>query len=375
MKTSSWSRTIRLATLVLLSSLAFGSPAMAAEKRVLMLVSSNGTEARPELSYDLEELAQSYLVLNDNGVGLDIASPRGGAVLVKDNRDSLAYIRRFKALADGQLENTIASADVDLGRYDGIFIVGGSGAMIDLPSHGPTQRLLGEAAAGHQVIAAVCHGPAAIADIRLPDGEYFVSGKRVTGFSNVEERAFSAEHLDAFPFMLEDRLAANGATFGHNAPMLPHVAVDGRLITAQNPGAVAKAAEAMVLALGLPLQERPPFADERTLMLISQARQVGAVAIDLALATPDHGIDMDYLALYGFYAYRLADEADKPRELDLALVIGGHFSHPEFDAQLIANTFEQGWEAQARTLYERFVERFPGHARTAELAALLDRRE
>lgn len=358
---------------LLVVAMACSGMAMAAQKRVLMLISSHGTESQPELSYDLEELAQSYLVLNDNGVALDIASPAGGPVLIKTNKDGLEYIQRFKAIATGQLEDTLPTEDIDLDRYDGVFIVGGGGAMIDLPAHPPTQAMLQAAVAAKHVIAAVCHGPAAIADIRTPDGEYFVSGKRVNGFTTVEERAFSAEHMAQFPFLLQERLTRNGAHFVHNAPMLPYVAVDGNLITAQNPGSVAKAAEAMVLALGLPLTARQPFPDERTLMLLSEARQVGPFAIDLALAMPDHAIDMNYLALYGFYAYRLADDADKPVELALMHAIARHFTHPEFDAQLIANSVEQGQMAQAGKLYDAFVARYPDHAYVGTLAARLGR--
>ena len=344
---------------------------LADDKRVLMLISSYGTEANPELSYDLEELAQSYLVLHDNGVKLDVASPKGGAVLVKNNKDSLQYIQRFKALAGAKLAHTLKTQDTDVSKYDGVFIVGGAGAMLDLPADVATQQLLTRAVRSDKVITAVCHGPAAIADIKLDDGSYFVAGKRVNGFTNLEEHAFSSEHLSLFPFLLEDRLTENGAQFVHNAPMLPYVAVDGNLITAQNPGSVAKAAEAMVLALGLPVVARTPFSDEKTMGLISQARQNGPVVIDLALQQPDHNIDINYLALYGFYAYRLADEADKVRELALMHTVSKHFSHPEFDAQLIVQSLEQGMSAQANELYQQFANRYPGHKYVAELKAKL----
>ncbi|MGI5308683.1 DJ-1/PfpI family protein [Rheinheimera sp. WS51] len=344
---------------------------LADEKRVLMLISSNGTPANPELSYDLEELAQSYLVLHDNGVKLDIASPKGGAVLVKNNKDSLEYIQRFKALASKQLADTLATKDTDISQYDGVFVVGGAGAMLDLPADQATQSLLTKAAVKDKVITAVCHGPAAIADIKLPDGRYFVAGKRVNGFTNIEEQAFSSEHIAMFPFLLQDRLVKNGAQFVHNAPMLPYVAVDGNLITAQNPGSVAKAAEAMVLALGLPVKARQPFSDENTMQLLSQARQNGPVVIDLALQNSNHNIDINYLALYGFYAYRLADEADKARELAIMHTISKHFSHPEFDAQLIVQSSEQGLTAQAKMAYQEFVKRYPEHKYVAELKAKL----
>lgn len=358
---------MRLLTLILTGMILISPIVSAEEKRVLMLISSYGSEANPELSYDLEELAQSYLVLHDNGVKLDIASPKGGAVLVKNNKDSLEYIQRFKSLASAQLAKTLATAGTDLKLYDGVFIVGGSGAMLDLPSHQATQQLLTNAVYSDKVITAVCHGPAAIADIKLPDAGYFVAGKRVNGFTNIEEQAFSSEHIAMFPFLLQDRLVKNGAQFVHNAPMLPYVAVDGNLITAQNPGSVAKAAEAMVLALGLPVKARQPFSDENTMQLLSQARQNGPVVIDLALQSTEHNIDINYLALYGFYAYRLADEADKARELAIMHTISKHFSHPEFDAQLIVQSLEQGLLQQAKTVYQQLVERYPEHKYVTEL--------
>lgn len=358
-------------TYVLASMLVLSTAAFAQEKRVLMLISSYGTADNPELSYDLEELAQSYLVLHDNGVKLDIASPKGGAVLVKNNKDTLDYIQRFKSLAGEKLAHTLTTRDTDIRQYDGVFIVGGAGAMLDLPADQATQILLTKAAEKAKVITAVCHGPAAIADIKLPDGRYFVAGRRVNGFTNAEEHAFSSEHLSLFPFLLQDRLIKNGAHFVHNAPMLPYVAVDGKLITAQNPGSVAKAAEAMVLALGLPVVQRTPFSDENTMALLSQARQNGPVVIDLALQNAEHNIDINYLALYGFYAYRLASDADKAQELAIMHTISKHFSHPEFDAQLVLQSLEQGLTAQAKAVYQQFVQRYPEHQYVSTLKTKL----
>ncbi|RUO41981.1 hypothetical protein CWE22_07520 [Pseudidiomarina aestuarii] len=339
-------------------------------KRVLMLISSNGTEQAPELSYDLEELAQAYLVLYDNGIRIDIMSPKGGAVLVKNNKDDLAYIQRFKKLALKQLGNTLAPTDVDLSDYHAVFVIGGSGAMIDLPADDATQALLSSAVNGDMTIVAVCHGPAALVNLQNEDGSWFVGGKRMNSFTNTEEHAFSAEHIEHFPFLLEDKLRERGAIFVNNAPMLPYVSIDGNLITAQNPGSVAKAAEATVLALGLPLQERQPFSDEATMALISAARETGSTMLDLALAREADSYDMNYLALYGFYAYRLADEQNKARELELMHTIRKYFSHPEYDTQLILNLLEQGQREQALGIFEEFKVKFAGHSNLSKLEAL-----
>ena len=361
---------LMLGSCYLSSAMAQTASKESSDKRVLMLISSNGTEQTPELSYDLEELAQAYLVLYDNGIRIDIMSPKGGAVLVKNNKDDLAYIQRFKELALNQLENTLAPTDVDLSNYHAVFIIGGSGAMIDLPADAATQTLLRSAVNSDMTIAAVCHGPAALVNLQNNDGSWFVDGKRMNSFTNTEEHAFSAEHIEHFPFLLEDKLKERGAIFVNNAPMLPYIAVDGNLITAQNPGSVAKAAEATVLALGLPLQARQPFHDEATMALISAARETGSAMLDLALARDVDNYDMNYLALYGFYAYRLADEQDKPRELVLMQTIRKYFSHPEYDTQLILNLLEQGQREPALEIFEEFKAKFAGHSNLAKLEAL-----
>jgi len=81
----------------------------------------------------------------------------------------------------------------------------------------------------------------------LPDGSPLVKGRRVTGFTNEEERAAGFDKL--MPFLLEDRLKELGATFV-GAPMWSdHVERDGRLITGQNPQSSASAAKAVIEAL------------------------------------------------------------------------------------------------------------------------------
>lgn len=340
--------------------------------RVLMLISGYGTEAQPELSYDLEELAQAYLVLHDNGVNIDIATPKGGPVLIKSNKDNLEYIQRFKSIALHQLKDTLSSDSIDSYNYQGVFIVGGAGAMFDLPSEASTQAMLTTFAAQRKMIAAVCHGPAAIADITLPDGQFLVAGKQVNAFTNIEEQAFSGEHIDMFPFLVQDKLTENGARFMHNDPMLPFVATDDNLITAQNPSSVPRAAEALLLKLGVTPKPRQPFKDEATMQLVATAKQTGVVAIDLALAKSPEDYDLNYLALYGFYAYALASEENKQRELDLMETISSHFSHPEYETALIKALFEQNRIEQAYRRFETFLKHYPDHKNTAELAALLD---
>lgn len=343
----------------------------AESNKVLMLISGYGSESRPELSYDLEELAQAYLVLHDNGVQLEIATPKGGPVLVKSNKDDLPFIQRFKSLALDKLANTLSTKTVAVDNYNGVFIVGGAGAMFDLPKDESTQAMLTKFVASNTNIAAVCHGPAAIANIKLPNGEFFIADKQVNSFSNVEEHAFSGEHISEFPFLIQNKLIENGANYVHNDPMLPFVAMDGNLITAQNPPSVPKAAEALLFKLGITPKPRTLFKDEATMALIAKAKNSGSVAIDLALAAAPESYDLNYLALYGFYAYPLASEENKAKELDLMKTIANYFSHPEYEVQLIRALAEQKQTKEARARLDVFVQQYPEHNAKEKLVALV----
>ena len=97
------------------------------------------------------------------------------------------------------------------------------------------------------MIAAVCHGPAGLVGATLADGSPLVKGKRVTGFTNEEERAAGFDTL--MPFLLEDRLRELGATFVGAPPWTDHVERDGNLITGQNPQSSLSTARAVVEAL------------------------------------------------------------------------------------------------------------------------------
>ena len=56
-------------------------------------------------------------------------------------------------------------------------------------------------------LSAVCHGPAALAHLKLPSNEgYLLDGYRVIGFSNVEEEQVGLMAVVPFFRLLEDAL-------------------------------------------------------------------------------------------------------------------------------------------------------------------------
>ena len=79
------------------------------------------------------------------------------------------------------------------------------------------------------------------------DGEYFVKGKTVTGFSNTEEEG--VQLTDVVPFLLEDALKSHGGNYKKGTDWESYVVEDGLLITGQNPASSEEAAKRLLAKL------------------------------------------------------------------------------------------------------------------------------
>jgi putative intracellular protease/amidase len=55
-----------------------------------------------------------------------------------------------------------------------------------------------------KIVSAICHGPAAIVNIKDANGKNIVTGRRVTSFSNTEEE--QVKLTKAIPYLVETRL-------------------------------------------------------------------------------------------------------------------------------------------------------------------------
>jgi putative intracellular protease/amidase len=120
--------------------------------------------------------------------------------------------------------------------------------MWDLPLDSSIAKIASKIYEANGVVAAVCHGPAGLTNIKLSTGEYLIKGKKVNGFSNEEEELVKLSNI--IPFLLEDRLKAIGGIYEKSEPWQSHVTIDGRLITGQNPQSAKAVGTAIVKALG-----------------------------------------------------------------------------------------------------------------------------
>ncbi len=129
-------------------------------------------------------------------------------------------------------------------EYVAIFYAGGHGAMWDFADNKELAEIARKIYESNGIIGAVCHGPAGLVNIKLNNGKYLVDGKKINAFTNEEEVAVKLENV--VPFMLETKLTEHGAIFEKSGLWQPHVTVDQRVITGQNPQSAKLVGEAML---------------------------------------------------------------------------------------------------------------------------------
>ena len=123
-------------------------------------------------------------------------------------------------------------------------------AMFDLADDATSQQIVREFWEAGKVVSAVCHGPAALVNVKLSDGSSLLQGKSVTAFPNAAESELKL--TDAVPFSLEDALnKSSGGKFDAPAKSFDEkVVIDGKLITGANPNSSTAVGQAIAKAIG-----------------------------------------------------------------------------------------------------------------------------
>ena len=304
------------------------------QPKVLLVVSSEGRDNGKRPGFEMDEYALAYMVLRDNKLDVEVASPNGGAVEADRFNPEADHIKAFMADTEGQhlLKNTRRTQDIKLGEHQAIMIIGGKGAMFDLPKDAALRTLL----AGHYwrggLLAAVCHGPAAFADIKLPNGTPLVEGKRMTGFTDEEETAFGKKWVKEYPFLLETKMRANGAIWDEASLMMPKLVVDGRLITGQNPFSTVQAAEEIVRGLGRKPVARTAFTEEASMQLVERwlsGEEDQVRALLKADAANAKRYKTDLIGFLGVAHFKAAtDNNARQRALSIMLMAEPYMPHP-----------------------------------------------
>ncbi len=220
--------------------------------KILFVLTSHGKiEATGEdTGFYFGEAAQPWDALTCAGHEVEFASPLGGKAprtrVKLDDPADRAFLENAQAVH--AIDHTLAIDDVDPAAYDAVHLPGGHGTMWDFAQSARLASIIAEIYERGGLVCAICHGPAGLVNVKLSDNSYLVAGKRLTSFTDEEESAVGKDHV--VPYLLETALRDRGANFCKAANFEPHVVVDGRLLTGQNPVSSRLLGNAVVRALG-----------------------------------------------------------------------------------------------------------------------------
>jgi putative intracellular protease/amidase len=221
-------------------------------KKILIPVTNHGTlgttdQANGTYSPELTHALHAFL---EAGFEYDIASIKGGKAPIYGTdiegdavNDAILNNQEFQ----NRLNNTLPVSDVNIDDYDAVFYPGGFGLLSDLASNQDFAALSAKHYEKGGIIAAVCHGPAALLPITLSNGESLLANKSVTGFTREEEIDYGT--INDVPFLLEESLARNAARYSKVQPWGEFVIEDERVITGQNPTSAHAVGAAIVKQL------------------------------------------------------------------------------------------------------------------------------
>ena len=146
------------------------------------------------------------------------------------------------------LHRTPSPEEIDGQEFDAIYFTGGHAVMFDFPDSAGLQCITREIFESGGVVSSVCHGYCGLLNTTLSDGSHLVAGRKLTGFAWSEEVLARVSKL--VPYNAEEEMKKRGAQYGKGLiPFAPHVVVDGRLVTGQNPGSAKATAKKVVAVL------------------------------------------------------------------------------------------------------------------------------
>ncbi len=223
--------------------------------KVLMVLTSHSElgNTGKKTGFWIEEFAAPYYTLKDAGAEVTLASPAGGMPPIDPKSEApesqTEFTHRFDK--DEALQNLLAHTHklsvINAAEYDAVFYPGGHGPLWDLTNDPNSIRLIQDFWGAGKPVAAVCHAPSVLLNVKDTDGNALVKNKKVTGFTNTEEEAVQLTNV--VPFLLEDELKNKGGIYSKQADWSSYIVRDGQLITGQNPASSEAAAKELLQQL------------------------------------------------------------------------------------------------------------------------------
>lgn len=234
--------------------------AAARQKTILMVLTGTGIipGTYKQTGFWAEEFVVPFRLFRQAGHKVIVSSLAGGRMPVDPGsidpkivgEDHAREWRRELDKARAAL-NTVPLSRVKLEKVDAVFVVGGHGVMWDLTDSIEMQAALRTLFSEGKIVSAVCHGPGAFVRVTMPDGRFMLDGKRVAGFSALEEEQVGMTKV--VPYCLEEELKkASGGRYECGEPWKSFVITDGQIVTGQNPTSSANTAKAVIDLLKVP---------------------------------------------------------------------------------------------------------------------------
>ncbi len=218
-------------------------------KHILFIVTSaneTGT-GKHKAGYEFSEVADPYFEFTNKGYTVDFASIQGGkppSVGYDPTKELSKEFNESEGFKRLNFSHKLSSVNID--AYGAIFFPGGLGPMTDMVGNPLVKQLIKQVYESGRVVGAVCHGPAALLNVTLSNGNNLLEGKRINSFTKAEEEIDNHVLGDVIPFLLDAELIKQGALFSNSTPFDPYVVTDGNLVTGQNPASAAGVAQEMI---------------------------------------------------------------------------------------------------------------------------------
>lgn len=231
-------------------------------RRILSIVSNTAQLKGFPVGFFGEEMTRAFLMFTEAGHQVDLASPKGGEVMIDTHSDprtvggayaddlvSLGFVHhaRFGAL----LNNTLPISEVSVDDYDAVWVAGGGGPLLTFKDDVALHELIAAFYERGKIVTLICHGSCLLLWTRLSNGKLLAEGKKWTGFTDEEEEEVNT----AFGMTLNEYTIQGEAARLQNTRFLcrganePFAIRDGRLITGQQQYSSGITAELVLEAL------------------------------------------------------------------------------------------------------------------------------
>lgn len=231
-------------------------------RRILSIV-SNTTELKGfPVGFFGEEMTRAFLMFLEAGHVVDLASPKGGEVMLDTHSDprtpngayaddlvTLGFVNhaRFGAM----LKQTLPISQVSVKDYDAVWVAGGGGPLLTFKDDPALHQLIADFYEQGKIVTLICHGSSLLLWTRLSNGKLLAEGKKWTGFSDAEEDDVNAMFgMTLNEYTIESEAAKiAGTNFICRGVNEPFAIRDGRLITGQQQYSSGLTAELVLEAL------------------------------------------------------------------------------------------------------------------------------